>query len=95
MQLEQQKNDLKMQYLQKEAAVKKELMDHEMFINMKLGGIDNVNIAMRDKAREDRKDARDQKAQAQKNQGESLKRFESSGNDVVGGGIGLERFDPR
>jgi hypothetical protein len=95
MKLEQQKNDLKMQYLQKEAAVKKELMDHEMFINMRLGGIDNVNITMRDKAREDRKDARDMRAQAQKNQGESLKRFESSGNDVVGGGLGLERFNPK
>jgi hypothetical protein len=91
MQLEQQKNDLKMMYLQKEAQVKKELMDHEMAINMRLGGIENANIAMRDKNREDRQDAREQR----KNQGESLKKFESSGNDVVGGGMGLSAFDPR
>ena len=91
MQLEQQKNDLKMMYLQKEAQVKKELMDHEMAINMRLGGIENANIAVRDKNKEDRLDAREQR----KNQGESLKKFESSGNDVVGGGMGLSAFDPR
>ena len=66
-------------------------MDHEMAINMRLGGIENANIATRDKNKEDRLDAREQR----KNQGESLKKFESSGNDVVGGGMGLSSFDPR
>jgi len=95
MQLEQQKSDLKMQYLNREAEVKKELMNHEMFINMKLGGIENNNIALRDKVKEDRLDKREKIKGEVKNKGESLKKFESSGNDVIGGGLGLESFDPR
>ena len=102
MRLEQQKNDLKMQFLEREAAVKKELMDHEMHINMQLNGMENKVLMARDAMKEAGQDRRIDKQAAnkaqemdQKNQGESLKRFESSGNDVVGGGIGLERFDPR
>ena len=98
MKLEQQKNQLKMEYLEKEDAVKKELMNHEMFINMKLSGIESRTLAARDKVKEDRLDSReDKKAEHQRSikQGESLKKFESSGNDVIGGGLGLESFDPR
>jgi len=102
MSLEQQKNDLKMQFLEREAAVKKELMDHEMHINMQLNGMENKVLMARDAMKEAGQDRRIDKQAAnkaqemdQKNQGESLKRFESSGNDVVGGGIGLERFDPK
>ena len=90
MQLEQQKNDLKLEYLQKEAAVKKELMNHEMFINMELNGMQDKALEKREEKKDDRADARE----ARKS-GESVKKFESSGNDVVGGGLGLERFDPR
>jgi hypothetical protein len=56
----------------------------------------------RESLRENRKDERiDKQAEhkkkeiEQKNKGESIKNFESSGNDVIGGGLGLERFDPR
>jgi hypothetical protein len=90
MQLEQTKNQMKLQYLREEADVKKELMNHEMFINMKLNGIQN----QRDMQMEDRKDIREEKKEKIK-QGQSLKNFESSGNDVVGGGLGLERFNPK
>jgi len=90
MQLEQQKNDLKLEYLQKEAAVKKELMNHEMFINMELNGMQDKALEKREEKKDDRADARE----ARKS-GESVKKFESSGNDVVGGGLGLERFEPR
>ena len=65
---------------------------------MQLRGLENETIDKRDQKREDRKDRReDMKAQNNQaiKQGESLKKFESSGNDVVGGGLGLERFDPR
>ena len=41
-----------------------------------------------------REDTKAQNNQAIK-RGESLKKFESSGNDVVGGGMGLSSFDPR
>jgi len=97
-QLEQAKNEMKIDFLRQEALVKKELMDHEFQINMQLRGIENETIDKRDDKKEDRKDRRED-TKAQNNQaikrGESLKKFESSGNDVVGGGLGLDRFDPR
>tara|TARA_R110000823_G_scaffold2918_7_gene11574 strand:- start:1374 stop:2342 length:969 start_codon:yes stop_codon:yes gene_type:complete len=78
-QFEKTKNEYRIQYLIQEAAVKKELMDHEFEINMKLKGIE-----------EDRKDNREVIKS-----GDSVKKFESSGNDIVGGGMGLQSFDPR
>jgi hypothetical protein len=83
MRLEQQKNDLKIQYLEREALLKKELMDHEMLINQRLKGMDNESAEKREKIKQETK------------KGEPVKNFESSGNDVIGGGLGLERFDPR
>jgi len=97
-QLEQQKNQMKIEYLKQEALVKRELMDHEFQLNMQLRGMENETIDKRDANREDRKDQRvDKQAENQQaiKKGESLKKFESSGNDVVGGGLGLERFNPR
>ena len=82
-QLEQTRNELKIKYLQQEAQVKKELMDHEFQLNVQLKGMENESAEKRDKMKEETK------------RGESLKSFESSGNDVVGGGIGLNQFDPR
>ena len=82
-QLEQEKNQMKIDYLKQEALVKKELMDHELQINLQLKGMDNESAEKRDKMKEETK------------RGESVKKFESSGNDVVGGGLGLERFNPR
>ena len=82
-QLEQEKNQLKIAYLKQEAMVKKELMDHELQINMQLKGMENESAEKRDRMKEETK------------RGESFKSFESSGNDVVGGGMGLNQFDPR
>ena len=52
--------------------------------------------------REDRRDARvDRQAQHQKEMidqrtdGKSLKKFESSGNDIITGGAGIGNFGPR
>jgi hypothetical protein len=90
MRLEQQKNDLKIQYLEREALLKKELMDHEMAINQKLKEADNAAMDRRTDKQENRKDNREAIKR-----GEPVKNFESSGNDVIGGGLGLERFDPR
>ena len=97
-QLEREKNQMKIEYLKQEALVKKELMDHEFQINMQLKNMDNEVLDRRETQKEDRLDQReDRKAQNQQaiKKGESLKKFESSGNDVVGGGLGLNRFDPR
>ena len=90
MRLEQQKSDLKIQYLEREAMLKKELMNHEMFINERLKKTENEVLDNRMSKQEDRKDNREAIKK-----GGTVKNFESSGNDVIGGGLGLEQFDPR
>jgi hypothetical protein len=97
-QLEQTKSQMKIEYLKQEALVKKDLMDHEFQLNMQLRGMENEIIDKRDTNREDRKDQRvDKQAENQQaiKKGESLKKFESSGNDITGGGLGLDKFNPR
>jgi len=98
-QLEQTKTQLKIQYLQQEAQVKKELMQLEFELNSRLQSGERELKDRQETMREDRKDSRvDKQAQYQKdlvdkkNQGESLKKFESSGNDIVGGGAGLDKY---
>ena len=96
MQLEQGKNQLKIAYLQEEAKVKKELMELEFDLNSRLKGMESQVAGQREVVKEDRKDARvDRQAMhqaalvEQRKQGDSLKKFESSGNDIVTGDIGL------
>jgi len=98
-QLEQTKTQLKIQYLQQEAQVKKELMQLEFELNSRLQSGERELKDKQGAMKEDRKDSRvDRQAQHQKdladrkNQGNSLKKFESSGNDIVGGGAGLDQF---
>ena len=85
-QLEQIKNDLEIQKLQAEVDAKKELMAQEFEYNMQLKGLDGAAKA---------------EIQAQKDtaagQREAAKseNFESSGNDIVGGGINLGTFEPK
>lgn len=100
--LEETKSQLKMAYLDKEAAVKKDLMNHEFELNIKLNGLQDKTLNNRESQREDRKDnrvdrqaAHQDRAADKKNSGESLKKFESSGNDIIGGGLGLDKFTPR
>jgi RNase P/RNase MRP subunit p29 len=98
--LESTKNQLKIEYLQREAQVKKELMQLEFDLNMQLKGAENQTKSRIEASREDRKDARMQK-QAENQErlvdkrkgGESVKRFESSGNDIVTGDSSIGRFD--
>ena len=96
-QLEQTRNSLKIQYLQEEASVKKELMQYEFMLNTKLETMKNEVANKMNSIKEDRKDARvDRQAGHQKemitqrSEGDSLKKFESSGNDIVTGDAGLE-----
>ena len=77
-QLEQSKNELKIQYLEEEARVKKELMEFEFSLNSRLKTLDG-DIDIR---------------KEEKKQGDAIKKFESSGNDIVTGGAGLKRFTP-
>ena len=99
MMIEQTKGDLKIKYLQEEVRLKKELMAYEFSLNsqMKIHEMDQNNNL--ENMREDRKDNREKmkmrnqrKIEQQKNSAKSVKRFESSGNDIVTGGAGLDRF---
>jgi hypothetical protein len=102
MQLEQMKAQLDSQKMMQEVAHKKELMELEFQMNMRLKGVEVDGIKTREKEKEDRKDERT-KIQAtqqsemieQRNSGKPPKNFESSGNDILGGGFDLGVFDPR
>jgi len=96
-QLEQTKNQMKIQYLQQEAIVKKDLMQYEFELNHKLQNIQRQTSSELEMARENRKDDRvDRQAGHQKemiNQrsgGDTLKKFESSGNDILTGSANIK-----
>ena len=72
---------MKIQYLKEEAALKRKLMDHEFEINKKLQGLESTSKMENESMKEDRKDQREQDKSAPK--------FESSGNDTMGQGIGM------
>ena len=98
-QLEQTKNQLQINYLQKEVESKKQLMQFEFDLNAKLETMRNNSSNEKENKKEDRKDARvDRQAQHQMNmieqrkQGDSLNKFESSGNDILSGGANMEKF---
>jgi hypothetical protein len=98
-QLEQTRNQLKIQYLQQEIQAKKELMEFEFELNSKLEGMRQSTEKEKEDNREKKKDLRiDRQAQHQMNmieqrkQGDSDKKFESSGNDIISGGANMERF---
>tara|TARA_R110001592_G_scaffold33581_4_gene116235 strand:- start:30805 stop:33192 length:2388 start_codon:yes stop_codon:yes gene_type:complete len=98
--LEQTKNQLRIDYLKQEAQVKKDLMQFEFQLNTQLEGMKREQTDRVENTREDRRDQRvDKQAEhqkgmvAQRKKDESVKKFESSGNDIVTGGSNLERFD--
>jgi len=98
-QLEQTKNQLQINYLQQEVESKKQLMQFEFDLNSKLEQIRSGSNDAKENKREDRKDARvDRQAKHQMNmieqrkQGDSVNKFESSGNDILSGGANMEKF---
>ena len=81
---------------------KKELMNHEFQINMRLKGMEVNGAQQKEKEKEDRKDERtriqaSQQSELidQRNSSKPPKNFESSSNDILGGGIDLGATDPR
>ena len=102
MALATQQGNLDLQKLQQEAILKRELMNHEFQINMRLKQMEMSQVNQNEKYKEDRKDDRT-KIQAsqqselidQRKSGKPPKNFESSSNDILGGGFGLNAFDPR
>ena len=100
-QLEQVKNQLEIAKMEREAAIKKELMEYEFNLNMQLHEMQLRQVNDKDKFKEDRKDERT-KIQAsqqselidQRKNNAPPKSFESAGQDNLGG-FGLEQFEPR
>jgi hypothetical protein len=74
----------------------------EFSYNMQLKGIEVDGQKDKEKEKEDRKDERtriqaSQQSELidQRNTGKPPKNFESSGNDIMGGGFDLGPFEPR
>jgi hypothetical protein len=101
VQLEQAKSQLSMQETQADAELKKQLMQLEFQMNMQLRAMEVQAVKGREEQKEDRKDERT-KIQAsqqselidQRKTGAPPKKFESSGNDILGG-FNLGGFEPK
>jgi hypothetical protein len=85
----------------KEAEIKRELMNHEFLINMKLKEMELKVLKEKEVNKEDRKDERTRIQASQQSEmidqrtnSKPPKNFESMGNDTLGG-IDLGSFDPR
>jgi hypothetical protein len=87
-QLEQAKSQSKLTHLQEEVRLKKELMQFEFDLNESLRNKERQSTEKLEGMKEAGKDKRENIKQAPK-------RFESSGNDVLGSGIGLDKFTPQ
>jgi len=88
LQSDAQNAELEANKLQLEAELKKVLMEQEFKYNLALKNLEHSSIAAREE--EGRKDKVNKEAiGARKN-----KNFESSGNDIMSGSIGLGRFEP-
>ena len=97
IQLATQRGEIEKGKLHAEAEVKKALMDHEFELNMKMKEMELKMLQSREQAKEsNRKTISDNQIQSNERiQDKKLKGFESSGNDVLGGGLRLGEFDPR
>ena len=100
--LEQAKAQIDAQKLMQEANLKKELMELEFQMNMRLKGIEVQSRKNELKEKEDRKDQRTELQATQQseliNQRKNNlppKNFESAGNDILSGDFDLGSFEPR
>jgi hypothetical protein len=103
-QLEQLKAQLELQKMEREIQAKQQLMELEFNYNMRLKGMEIETIKGKEKEKEDRKDERTRIQASQQSElieqrkgHQSAKKFESSGNDILGGeNIGdMSMFGPR
>ena len=87
-QLEQTRANARLVHLQEEVRLKKELMQFEFDLNQKLRSQDRRQATQLEMMKENGKDRREKVKQ-------DSKKFESSGNDILGGGVGLDKFNPQ
>ena len=91
-QLEQLKAQLEAQKMQQEVQAKQQLMALEFQYNMQLKGMEVETVKGKEKEKEDRKDERTRIQASQQSElieqrkgNQPAKKFESSGNDILGG----------
>jgi len=103
-QLEQLKAQLELQKMQQEIQAKQQLMALEFEFNMRLKGIETEGLKNREKEKEDRKDERTRIQASQQSElieqrkgNQPAKKFESAGNDILGGRdvTDMSSFTPR
>ena len=87
--------------MEREAEIKKELMEHEFNLNMRLKDMESQVIKDKEQYKEDRKDERTRiqasqqsKMIEQRKKDLPAEKFESAGFDNLGG-FDLEQFEPR
>ena len=102
LQIEQFKANAEAQKLEREKMAKMELMKLEFQMNMQLKGLEVENYKARESFKEDRKDDRSKMEATQQSElieqrkgNTGPKNFESSGNDILGGGFDLGSFEPK
>jgi len=93
LQLETTKSEAKLKHLQEEVRLKKELMAYEFELNEKLRNQESLEKRDSEKLKESGLDKREEMKQT--NSPKPAKKFESSGNDILGGGLGLDKFNPQ
>ena len=95
-QLEHVKAKIAAQNLMQETQLKKELMAYEFQLNMQWQQKQADIADKKETLKEDRKDQRVQlQGEERRKSQDSAKKFESSGNDILGGGINMGGFYPR
>jgi len=99
IELEEAKSKLEQDKMTREANLKKELMNHEFKLEMQIKDKELEGLKMQENIREDRKDERtriqaSQQSELidQKKSGNPPRKFESSGNDIMGKGIDISGF---
>ena len=102
MQLKQLAAQMEEKKMQQEVQAKMQLMQLEFQYNMQLRDIDSAQQTQGETEREDRKDKRVKMQGTQQSElidqrqnNKPPKNFESSGNDILGGGFDLGSFEPR
>ena len=102
LQLESTKAQLDMKKQQQEALLKKDLMNHEFQINMRLRQMEIDALKQKETNKEDRKDERTRIQASQQSElidqrsnQTSPKDFESTSNDILSGDFDLGMFEPR
>jgi len=84
MQLEQVRAQGRLNQLEAEVRLKKELMQFEFELNQKLREQERGQAMRLEQVKQDGKVKQEQ-----------VKKFESSGNDILGSGVGLDKFNPQ